>query len=120
MYAKDIARRRLKILKGFWEDVSPKLSSKSFDGILFDSCPLGSPVEFFHYLPFFKEAYRLLKDDGIFTYFSDEPHTISKKHRKYLEKARFKNIKFKICKVHPPKTCKYWKHNTIVTPIIKK
>lgn len=120
MYKKDIAKGRLKIVRGFWEKVSPKLKSKSFDSVLFDSCPLELHVEFFQFFPFFKEANRLLKDDGIFTYFSDEAKTISKEHRKQLEKAGLKNIKFKICKVHPPKTCEYWKHNTIITPMIKK
>lgn len=120
MYAKDLSSKRLKILRGFWENVSPTLKDKSFDGILFDSCPLDSGVEFFQFFPFFKEAFRLLKDGGIFTYFSDEATEISKKHLQELKKVGFKNIDFKICKVHPPKTCEYWKHNTIVAPIIKK
>ena len=120
MYAKKIKAGKLRILEGFWEDISPKLTPASFDGILFDSCSLESSVEFFQFFPFFKEAFRLLKNDGIFTYFSDEPKEISKKHKDQLIKAGFKNIDFHICKVHPPKTCEYWKHNTIVTPIIKK
>ena len=111
---------RMKLLEGFWEDVTPNLPGKSFDGILFDSCPLESGVELFQFFPFFKEAFRLLKDDGVFTYFSDEAKEISEHHLKKLQEAGFKNINFKICKVRPPKTCEYWKHNTIVTPIIKK
>jgi len=120
MYAKEIKSGKLKILKGFWEDISPKLASNSFDGILFDSCPLESGVEFFQFLPFFKEAKRLLKDNSIFTYFSDEPKNISKMHKDKLIKAGFKNIDYKICKVNPPKTCEYWKHKTIVVPLIRK
>ncbi|OGH41876.1 MAG: hypothetical protein A3H79_03970 [Candidatus Levybacteria bacterium RIFCSPLOWO2_02_FULL_36_8b] len=88
--------------------------------MLFDSCPLDSGVEFFQFFPFFKEAYRLLKDDGIFTYFSDEVRGISKKHREKLTQAGFQNINFKICKVHPPKSCEYWKYDTIISPIVKK
>lgn len=120
MFKKQIESRRMEILKGFWEQVTSKLPSKSFDGILFDSCPLDSGVEFFQFFPFFKEAYRLLKDDGIFTYFSDEARDISPRHMRELHQAGFKNIKFKLCKVRPPKTCEYWKHNTIVVPIVKK
>lgn len=120
MFAKQLKSGRMRLFEGFWEDVTPKLKDKSFDGILFDSCPLDSGVEFFQFYPFFKEAYRLLKDDGIFTYFSDEAKTISKEHRDLLKKAGFTDIKFKLCGVHPPKTCEYWKHDTIVTPIIKK
>ncbi|OGZ66142.1 MAG: hypothetical protein A3C58_00655 [Candidatus Staskawiczbacteria bacterium RIFCSPHIGHO2_02_FULL_34_10] len=96
------------------------MPDKYFDGILFDSCPLDKEVEFFQFFPFFKEAFRLLKDDGVFTYFSDEPLKVSKSHIEKLEKAGFKNIKFDICRVKPPKDCLYWKHNTIIAPIIKK
>ena len=96
------------------------MPAKSFDGILFDSCPLDKEVEFFQFFPFFKEAFRLLKDDGVFTYFSDEATTISKAHKDLLKKVGFKNIKFEVTKIKPPKDCIYWKHNTIVSPIIKK
>lgn len=120
MFASEMEDGRLKILKGFWEDITIKLKGGSFDGILFDSCPLDSGVDFFQFLPFFKEAYRLLRDGGIFTYFSDETKEISALHRKELTNAGFKNIKSKVCHVHPPKHCKYWKHNTIITPIIIK
>jgi spermidine synthase len=93
---------------------------KTFDGILFDSCPLDKEVEFFQFFPFFKEAFRLLKDDGIFTYFSDEPKNISNAHKKLLRSVGFTRINFEISKVNPPKDCIYWKHKTIVAPIIKK
>lgn len=122
IFAKEIKTGKMKLLEGFWEDITPKIPDESFDGILFDSCPLDSGVEFFQFFPFFVEAHRLLKKGGVFTYFSDEAREISKKHQHELIKAGFmkKNIDFKICHVHPPKTCEYWKHNTIVTPIITK
>ena len=119
-FASQIKKRRFILKEGFWEDVSREIPSKYFDGILFDSCPLDKEVEFFQFFPFFKEAFRLLKDDGIFTYFSDEPSKISNKHKKLLQSAGFRNIKFVISKVKPPKDCLYWKHNSIVAPIIKK
>lgn len=119
-FKKSLATGRMKLKPGFWEDVTPKMKDKSFDGIFFDSCPLDSGVEFFQFFPFFQEAFRLLKDDGVFTYFSDEATEISAVHKKELTSAGFRNIAFKICKVNPPRTCEYWKHKTIVSPIIKK
>ena len=119
-FAKQIQSKKFILKEGFWEDVTKKVPNESFDGILFDSCPLDQEVEFFQFFPFFKEAFRLLKKDGIFTYFSDEPLKLSKRHVVELTKAGFKNIDFKVCKVHPPKDCLYWKHNTIVAPIIRK
>ena len=115
-----IAKGRMKVRHGFWEDVAPKIRSKTFDGILFDSCPLDSGVEFFQFFAFFKEAFRLLKDDGIFTYFSDEPKGISRRHQQELKQVGFSDIDFRLCKVNPPKSCEYWKHKTIVIPIVKK
>ena len=120
IFPRVIKNKRLIILEGFWENVVRNIPSKSFDGILFDSCPLDTPVEYFQFFPFFKEAYRLLKDNGVFTYFSDEVKNISPRHANLLKKVRFRNIQYRICGVKPPKTCKYWKHKTIVVPIIKK
>lgn len=119
-FNKEIKKGRVVLYEGFWEDIVKKLPNKSFDGILFDSCPLDKEVEFFQFYPFFQEAYRLLKNDGIFTYFSDEALIISKEHQLALKKAGFNSIDFGICKVKPPKNCIYWKHKTIVTPIIRK
>jgi len=116
----EIKAGRVRLLHGFWEQVTRGMGAKSFDGILFDSCPLESGVEFFQFFPFFKEAFRLLKDDGVFTYFSDEPLDISKPHLQELRKAGFANVGFKICRVRPPKTCEYWKHDTLVVPIVRK
>lgn len=120
MFKYELKSGRMKLHEGLWEEITPRLPNESFNGILFDSCPLDSGVEFFQFFPFFKEAYRLLKDDGIFTYFSDEVRGISKKHREKLTQAGFQNINFKICKVHPPKSCEYWKYDTIISPIVKK
>ena len=119
-FAIAIRNKRMEILEGFWEEVCQDLPDKSFDGILFDSCPLDKEIEFFQFFPFFKEAFRLLKDGGVFTYFSDEPSKISAPHRNVLQDAGFKNIKLEVCNVYPPKDCRYWKHKTIVAPIIKK
>lgn len=119
-FGQEIKKERVVLKEGFWEDVSKKIPDKYFDGMLFDSCPLDKDVEFFQFIPFFKEAFRLLKKDGVFTYFSDEPTKISNKHMRELKNAGFKNIKFEICKVKPPKDCTYWKHKTIIAPIIRK
>lgn len=120
LFPNPIKNGRMSILQGFWEDISPLLKDSSFDGIFFDTCPLDQETVFFHFLPFFKEAHRLLKDGGVFTYFSDEPKEISPKHLNFLKKAGFSKIDFKTCNVKPPKHCHYWNYNTIVVPIIHK
>lgn len=119
-YNREIEEGRVIIHEGYWEDVLQQYPPESFNGILFDSCPLDVGVQYFHFFPFFSEAHRLLKTDGIFTYFSDEPRCLSKPHREQLRLAGFKKISYRVCRVRPPKECEYWKHNTIVTPIVGK
>jgi guanidinoacetate N-methyltransferase len=119
-FSREIALGRMEILTGFWEDVTHNLPSGSFDGILFDTCPLHQETEFFHYFPFFPEAYRLLRAGGIFTYFSDEPKQISPHHEHLLNQAGFQDIGFEVVPVEPPAECRYWTHQTIVAPIIRK
>ncbi|MBU3964501.1 class I SAM-dependent methyltransferase [Patescibacteria group bacterium] len=116
----EIINGRVVLLNGFWETITPMLKDKLFDGILFDTSPLDKETHFFHFFPFFKEAYRLLKNGGIFTYFSDEAKELSKIHRKKLNSAGFKDINYKICPVNPPQNCRYWTENTIIAPVITK
>ncbi len=120
LFSKELRNGRMQIFQGFWEDVTPLLRDDQFDGILFDTSPVEKETVFFHFFPFFKEAHRLLKKGGVFTYFSDEPKEISKKHKNLLNKAGFKKINFRICKLKPPKYCRYWCYDTIVVPIIHK
>jgi predicted methyltransferase len=111
---------RMTILEGFWEDITPTMKSRTFDGILFDSCPLDKQIELFQFFPFFREAYRLLKSDGVFTYFSDESRELSQQHRRSLREAGFRNLDYRVCKVKPAPGCTYWQHESIVVPIIRK
>jgi len=120
MFGEQISNGRLILIQSFWEDIVSKFKENSFDGILFDTGPIDKETEFFHFFPFFKEAFRLLKKGGVFTYFSDEPLGFSKQHLDKLESSGFKKIDSRICKVNPPETCRYWKHKTILTPIITK
>ncbi len=115
-----LKKGRMTILEGFWEDITPAMKSKSFEGILFDSCPLDKEIELFHFLPFFREAYRLLKSDGVFTYFSDESRELSQQHRLRLREAGFRKLDYQVCKVNPTPGCTYWQHESIVVPIIQK
>jgi guanidinoacetate N-methyltransferase len=106
-YHNEIAAGRLVLLEGFWEDRVGDIADATFDGVLFDSCPLDKEVEFFHFFPFFPEAYRVLKEGGVFTYFSDEPSHLSSQHIGKLNNAGFTKIDYQCCKVTPPESCLY-------------
>ncbi len=122
LYSKEIKNKKIKLLKGFWEDVIPKLPKESFDGILFDPYPLSKDEIDETRFKLFKESFRLLKKDGILTYYSDADtfKAFSRENVKKLKKAGFKKIDYKICKVNPPKSCMYYNKITIIAPIIRK
>lgn len=108
------------LIYGFWQDCIKYLESSSFDGILFDTYPLTENEIHSNHFPFFVEAYRILKKGGVFTYYSDEPFELSDHHILALQEAGFNDINYSICEVNPPVDCEYWKHKSIVAPIIKK
>jgi ornithine decarboxylase len=118
----EIASGRLHLYSGFWQDVTPTLASGIFDGILFDTYPLREEEIHGNHLWFFAEAYRLLKPNGVLTYYSDEVDHLSPSHIQKLVDAGFRkhNIEFMICDVRPPADCEYWQHNTLVAPVVRK
>jgi len=117
-----IGKNTLHILSGYWEDITPLLADETFDGILFDTYPLSEEEVHANHFWFFKEAYRLLKTGGTFTYYSDEASNFSDKHMAKLLEAGFEKekINFELCTVNPPEDCEYWKDKTLLVPIITK
>lgn len=115
-----LAKHQVTLKHGFWEQVTPTLESGTFDGILFDTYPLTAEEIHRNHFNFFKEAQRLLKPGGVFTYYSDEIDSFRADHLALLRKEGFTDINGIVCKVNPPADCQYWKSNTILAPIIKK
>jgi len=121
--AKKFARKikhKIKLVFGFWEEAINLIEDNSIDGVLFDTYPLRPEEIHSNHFNFFNEAYRILKKNGVLTYYSDEINNFSKEHIKSLTKAGFKKISGKICQVNPPPNCQYWKSNKILAPIIIK
>lgn len=117
-----IEKNKIHFISGFWEDVTPLLKDESFDGILFDTYPLTEEEIHSNHFWFFKEANRLLKKGGVFTYYSDEESGFSTDHKRKLVDAGFRDemISFDLCDVSPPEECEYWQKNTILVPKIYK
>ncbi len=110
------------VLEGLWEDVIDQVADNSVDGILFDTYPLTEEEIYQNHFNFFEIAYRKLKKDGVFTYYSDEIDHFGEVHLRKLLEAGFleENIHSKVTQVSPPKDCEYWKADTILSPMIKK
>lgn len=115
----DLASGRAHLISGFWEDAVPILGDGGFDGILFDTYPLTADEIHGNHFPFFPHARRLLANGGTFTYYSDEVEGLSQSHMEHLGIAGFGDIGWKVVEVNPPVNCEYWRHNTIVAPIVR-
>lgn len=110
---------KITIVNGKWQDVIHDLGL--FDGILFDTYPLNED-EFNQYMleditfasHFFKTASSHLKDSGIFTYYSNEINSLSRRHQRELFKY-FNDIRVEIVdNLNPPNNCNYWWHKSMV------
>ncbi len=119
-FREPISLSKMHILSGFWQDITPKFSNESFDGIFFDTYPLTEEEIHGNHFWFFEEAHRLLRPGGVLTYYSDEATEFSANHKIKLRTSGFHEINFEVCKVNPPADCEYWQDNTIVAPIIIK
>lgn len=106
---------------GFWQEVIPSIPDESIDGILFDTCPINEVETVITYaVPFFKDAHRILKKGGIFTYFSAEVEDYSSEHLQLLKNAGFDSIDKEVIQLSTPADCEYWSSSTMVAPIIRK
>lgn len=116
----DIAAGRASVIVGFWEDVTAKLRSESFDGILFDTYPLTVEEVHRNHFPFFPEAHRLLRPGGVLTYYSDEETGFSEQHLQALHDAGFHEPSMEVCRLDTPPECEYWRAETMIAPIVRK
>ena len=117
-----INANRLRMLSGFWQDLTPTLAADTYDGILFDSYLFKPEEVHVNHFSFFETAKRLLKPMGFFVYFSDEEVGLSPEHLRQLAHAGFQpeDIDYGICEVVPPEDCNYWKSQSLLVPIIRK
>jgi guanidinoacetate N-methyltransferase len=111
--------RKIDLVFGKWQDVIHELGT--FDSIFFDTYPL-SEEEFQQYVledvtfaaHFFESAAKHLKEGGIFTYYTNEIDTLSRRHQlkllRYFEKVTFSVVK----PLFPPRDCNYWWADSMV------
>jgi guanidinoacetate N-methyltransferase len=110
------------VLEGLWQEVIGQIKDASLDGLLFDTYPLTEKELYQNHFSFFPFAFTKLKNDGVFTYYSDETKWFSEMHLRRLKEAGFNDeqINGKFIQVSPPENCEYWKAKTILAPIVRK
>ena len=65
---------------------------------------------------FFQDAARLLKQGGVFTYFSAADVDICEEQREQLDRVGFNVVHVEQCEVPTPPNCQYWRAKTMVAP----
>jgi len=116
---------KTRLVLGKWQDVIDDLGQ--FDGIFFDTYPL-SEKEYRDYVVdnvtfaehFFEAAAAHLRPGGIFTYYSNEIDSVSRRHQRALFKY-FKEVTFSVCHpLFPPTDCNYWwADSMVITKCVK-
>ncbi|SNQ48106.1 conserved hypothetical protein [Frankia canadensis] len=106
-------RRGVEIVTGRWQDALPALGR--FDGILFDTYPMDEAEVDAYVLRdatfaehFFPHAAEHLTDDGVFTYYSNEIDSLSRRHQRALLR-HFRAFSVEVVDgLRPPDDCSYW------------
>lgn len=96
-----------------WQDWA--FAPESFDGVLFDTYPTSeeeytaevaaSPT---FAASFFPAAQRMLRPGGVFTYYTNEIDSLSRRHQRLLLE-HFSSFSVSLVRdLHPPADCQYW------------
>lgn len=111
--------RDIRLVQGRWQDVVDRLGT--FDGIFFDTYPT-SETEFTetvlnsitfaeHFIP---RASRLCRPGGVFTYYTNEIDSFSRRHQR-LVLRHFGSITLSVvAPLYPPPDCNYWWAHSMV------
>jgi amino acid adenylation domain-containing protein len=105
--------RDIRLVKGRWQEVLDQLGQ--YDGILFDTYPI-EEQEFIdtvlnsitfaeHFIP---HAARLCRKGGVFSYYSNEIDSFSRRHQR-LVLQHFESLTLSVVRgLQPPADCHYW------------
>jgi amino acid adenylation domain-containing protein len=111
--------RDIKIIHGRWHDVADQLGV--YDGIFFDTVP-SNEEEYLREVidnvvmaeDIFPIASRCLRKGGIFTWYTNEIDSFSRRHQRLALKY-FSSLSIQVVKpLHPPQDCHYWWADSMV------
>jgi spermidine synthase len=109
----------IRLVQGKWQDVIGQLGR--FDAVFFDTYPL-TEDEFRKFViedvtfaaHFFPHAAEHLREGGVFTYYSNEIDSVSRRHQRRLFEF-FSTVTFSVVRpLFPPKDCNYWWADSMV------
>jgi amino acid adenylation domain-containing protein len=111
--------RDIRLVCGKWQDVTEQLAQ--YDGVFFDTYPL-SEAEFKEYVidsitfaeSFFPVAAACLRPGGVFSYYTNEIDSFSRRHQRLVLKY-FSSFTLSVVRgLRPPADCNYWWADSMV------
>ena len=117
--------RDIRLIQGKWQEVTDRLGL--YDGVFFDTYHNDEKEFVDHILEevtfaehFFPTAAACLRPGGVFTYYSNEIDTFSRRHqRRVLE--HFRSLTLSVVRgLQPPPDCNYWWADSMVVPVAVK
>lgn len=120
-WKKQFPGRDIRLLHGRWHDVHPQLRDESFDGVFFDTVPTFEDEYLREVIDnvvmaedFFPIAARVLRPGGIFTWYTNEIDTLSRRHQRLIRKY-FRSYEVTVAEpLFPPEDCHYWFADSMV------
>lgn len=113
--------RNINVIHSRWHDAVDKLEAESFDGIFFDTVPTNEEEYMREVIDnvvmaedIFPAASRLLRKGGVFTWYTNEIDSFSRRHQRLALKY-FSAVEIKVVKgLAPPEDCHYWWADSMV------
>ena len=113
--------RDIRVIHSRWHDAVGQLEAESFDGIFFDTVPTNEEEYMREVIDnvvmaedIFPAASRLLRKGGIFTWYTNEIDSFSRRHQRLALKY-FSSVTVSVVKgLAPPEDCHYWWSDSMV------
>jgi amino acid adenylation domain-containing protein len=107
--------RNIRMLQGKWHNVADQLEPESFDGVFFDTVPTDEEEYTREVInnavmaeDFFPVAARVLRKGGIFTWYTNEINSLSRRHQRLIFKYFSSFTASVVRPLLPPEDCHYW------------
>ncbi len=113
--------RDIRVIHSRWHDAVDKLEAETFDGIFFDTVPTNEEEYMREVIDnvvmaedIFPAASRLLRKGGVFTWYTNEIDSFSRRHQRLALKY-FSSVAVSVVKgLAPPEDCHYWWSDSMV------